>query len=191
MSQPNIVKRPVMANSYFPIYKSSSSNNTTTTTSDSYLPTTPRTPHSNTFTSKPHKIEKAEGSSGYDSDSSDEGGRRPTLFQQGLMLRITNPDMETEDNETINDIDEHSIPPTAVVSHANETHWNQQQPTNVDLQTNKVPALPPHMNEANLKIATMYTNPNMPHHESKTLAANMQDLPGNHTIVTDNNEVVE
>lgn len=191
MSQPNIVKRPAMATSYFPIYKSSSSNTATTTTNGSYMPTTPHTSYSNAFTSKPHIREKTEGSSGYDSDSSDEGGCRPTLPQQGLMLRVTNPDMETEDNKTIHDVDEHSISPTAVDSHAKETHWNQQQPTNVDLQTNKVPVLPPHMNETNLKIRSMYSNPDLPHHESKTPAANMQDLPGNDTTVTYNNEVVE
>lgn len=190
MSQPNIVKRPAMATSYFPAYKSSSSNTTTTTTNSSYMPTTPHTSYSNAFTSKPHRREKTEGSSGYDSDSSDEGGCRPTLPQQGLTLRITNPDMETEENKTINDVDKHSISPTAVV-HAKKTHRNQQQPTSVGLQTNKVPALPPHMNETNVKIRTMHSNPNLPHRESKTPAANMQDLPGNDTIVAYNNEVVE
>lgn len=113
-----------MATSYFPMYNSSSFNTATTSTNGSLLPVTPTTSHS---TSKLHL--KREHNAGYDSDSSEEGGRRPTPPQQGLMLRITNPDMDADTCNT---------------------------PMNAAVATNNVPALPPHIN--NLNRATTHNS---------------------------------
>ena len=145
-----------MTGSYFPIYKSSSSNTATTATTGSELPITPPTIHAippgSSSTSKPHFKQKS--SSGYESDSSDEEGRRLTLPQQGLTLRVTNPDTDGTCMTT----------PTT-----REAFVGQHQQT-----PRHVPDLPPH----NIELNTAAYSTTLPHRESKTLAAvSMHEAP--------------
>ncbi|KAI8636722.1 hypothetical protein BD408DRAFT_486723 [Parasitella parasitica] len=188
-------KRPVMATPYFTMYKTTSSSNSNSNSNPNdaapeaapeaaphslSLPVTPRMSHS----SKPQKPDMTS----YDSDSSDEGVRRATLPQQGLTLRITNPDLDSDDCTTVSNVTVANDNPTAVIA-TNKTHWHQHQAV-VDLR-NRAPTLPLHKNEANLKITAIYSNPNEPHRESKTLAAagaaavNMRELPKNDTSRTE------
>ncbi|CEP11335.1 hypothetical protein [Parasitella parasitica] len=137
------------------------------------LPATPHLSH----TSKRQKPDMTD----YDSDSSDEGGRRATLPQQGLSLRITNPDLDNDDCTTISNLTVAANDNPTAGRATNKSHWVQHQA--VDLK-NKVPALPVHRIEANLKVAATFSNPNEPHRESKTLAAATGATGANTAVAT-------
>ncbi|KAK4512978.1 uncharacterized protein ATC70_003689 [Mucor velutinosus] len=162
------------------MYKSSSSN---TATTGSSLPITPPTIHS--ITSKPH--DQRDKSSGYDSDSSDEGGRRPTLPQQGLTLRITNPDTESDTCKSAPTTTDVAMAIVASVTdvchhHHHHHHQQQQQQQQQHISISNVPDLPPHIN-----LNGPYTT--LPHRESKTVAVSMHEPQADYqkepTSVTD------